>query len=86
MQVSTADPDLNRRVVLAARPRGEPVPSDFRIEEEPIRDLEQGEILLQTLYLSLDPIRTCGDSWTPNPTTPTTPLPFPSAASCPAAP
>lgn len=55
MQVSTTNPEVNRRVVLGARPRGEPVPSDFRLEEAPVPELEQGEILLQTLYLSLDP-------------------------------
>lgn len=55
MQVSSRSPEANRRVVLAARPRGEPVPSDFRMEEVRVPDPEAGELLLQTLYLSLDP-------------------------------
>lgn len=46
---------VNRRIVLAARPRGEPKPGDFRQEETQIRELSDGEILLRTLYLSLDP-------------------------------
>lgn len=46
---------VNRRIVLAARPRGEPVPSDFRLEEVPVPAVEDGQVLLQTLWLSLDP-------------------------------
>ncbi|HUE96212.1 MAG TPA: NADP-dependent oxidoreductase [Longimicrobiaceae bacterium] len=45
----------NRRIVLAARPRGEPVPSDFRLEEVPVPPVDDGHVLLQTLWLSLDP-------------------------------
>jgi NADPH-dependent curcumin reductase CurA len=46
---------LNRRIVLAARPEGEPTPADFRLEEVPAPEPGPGEILLKTLYLSLDP-------------------------------
>ncbi|MBC7800718.1 MAG: NADP-dependent oxidoreductase, partial [Gemmatimonadaceae bacterium] len=49
-----ANPE-NRRIVLAARPDGRPKPSDFRIERTPIPEPKDGEILLETLYLSLDP-------------------------------
>jgi NADPH-dependent curcumin reductase len=45
----------NRRFVLAARPRGEPVPDDFRLEEVPVPEVGEGQLLLQTLWLSLDP-------------------------------
>lgn len=55
MQISTIDADVNRRIVLAARPRGVPRPSDFRLEEVPVPEPEEGQVLLQTLYLSLDP-------------------------------
>lgn len=48
-------PKVNRRIVLAARPTGEPVLSDFRLEEVPIPELKDGELLIQTLWLSLDP-------------------------------
>ena len=44
-----------KRVLLAARPVGEPKDSDFRIEEMPVPTPGAGEMLLRTLYLSLDP-------------------------------
>ncbi|HEY2715050.1 MAG TPA: NADP-dependent oxidoreductase [Solirubrobacterales bacterium] len=46
---------VNRRVVLAARPQGAPTPEDFRIEEGPLPEPGDGEVLLRTLHLSLDP-------------------------------
>jgi NADPH-dependent curcumin reductase CurA len=45
----------NRRVVLAARPKGEPKDTDFRLEEGNIPEPGEGQALLRTLYLSLDP-------------------------------
>ena len=45
----------NRRIVLARHPKGEPTPADFRLEEQQIPALKDGEVLLQTVYLSLDP-------------------------------
>jgi NADPH-dependent curcumin reductase len=45
----------NRQVVLAARPHGEPKPSDFQIIESPVPQPGPGQMLLRTLYLSLDP-------------------------------
>ncbi|RYY78901.1 MAG: NADP-dependent oxidoreductase [Moraxellaceae bacterium] len=45
----------NQRIVLAARPVGEPKHSDFRIEDIDIPALKDGEMLLKTVYLSLDP-------------------------------
>lgn len=45
----------NRRIVLAARPEGEPKDSDFRLEEAPVPEPGAGEILLKSIYLSLDP-------------------------------
>jgi NADPH-dependent curcumin reductase len=45
----------NRRIVLAARPHGEPSAADFRLETLAVPELKAGEVLLQTLYLSLDP-------------------------------
>ncbi|MDP4025532.1 NADP-dependent oxidoreductase [Methylobacterium sp. NEAU 140] len=47
--------DKNRRIVLAARPHGEPTPDDFRLEEAPVPEPGPGEILLRTRWLSLDP-------------------------------
>lgn len=45
----------NRRVVLASRPHGAPTPENFRIEEQAIPTPAEGEVLLRTVYLSLDP-------------------------------
>ncbi|RUU79657.1 NADP-dependent oxidoreductase [Mesorhizobium sp. M7A.F.Ca.MR.362.00.0.0] len=45
----------NTRIVLAARPQGRPKPDDFRIETVDLDQPGEGELLLQILYLSLDP-------------------------------
>lgn len=45
----------NRRIVLAARPQGAPKPADFRLEQTAIPAPGEGQVLLRTLYLSLDP-------------------------------
>ncbi len=47
--------DKNRKVVLAARPKGAPTPESFRIEEEALPAVGEGQVLLRTLWLSLDP-------------------------------
>jgi NADPH-dependent curcumin reductase CurA len=44
-----------KRVVLAARPVGEPKLSDFRIEDYPIPTPGEGQVLVRTIWLSLDP-------------------------------
>ena len=46
---------LNQRFVLASRPVGAPTPENFRLEREALPDLQDGQVLLKTLYLSLDP-------------------------------
>ncbi len=46
---------INRRIVLNARPRGAPTAKDFRFENAPVPKPEAGQVLLRTLYLSLDP-------------------------------
>ncbi len=43
------------RWVLRNRPQGDIKPGDLELVEEPIRELEDGEVLVRTLYLSLDP-------------------------------
>ena len=48
-------PETARRIVLAARPHGEPKESDFRLESVPLPEPGPGEVLLRTLWLSLDP-------------------------------
>jgi len=57
MTASTASPlpTVNRQFTLAARPVGMPKESDFRLVEAPIPALANGQILLRTLFLSVDP-------------------------------
>ncbi|MBJ6384867.1 NADP-dependent oxidoreductase [Enterobacter cloacae] len=45
----------NRRWVLASRPHGAPVADNFRLEEQPIPTPAEGQVLLRTVWLSLDP-------------------------------
>ena len=42
-------------IVLASRPVGEPALDNFRLEEAPIPQPGRGQLLLRTLWLSLDP-------------------------------
>jgi NADPH-dependent curcumin reductase len=44
-----------RQIVLAARPKGKPQLSDFRLEEVRIPTPGSGQVLVGVLYLSLDP-------------------------------
>jgi NADPH-dependent curcumin reductase CurA len=48
-------PTVNRRIVMAARPNGAPTPQDFRLETQPVPVPKEGEVLLRTVWLSLDP-------------------------------
>ncbi|CAJ1074455.1 prostaglandin reductase 2 [Xyrichtys novacula] len=51
-----------QRVVLNSRPgkNGTPVPENFRLEDTTLSpDLKDGEVLLRTLYLSVDPYMRC---------------------------
>lgn len=47
--------DTMQHIVLAARPLGEPKPSDFNLETCPIPTPGEGEILVRIIWLSLDP-------------------------------
>ena len=51
----TQSTQSNRRVVLASRPHGAPTPANFRLEEQAIPTPADGQVLLRTVYLSLDP-------------------------------
>ena len=44
-----------RRIVLAARPRGEVLPEHFRIEDAELAPLAEGEVAVRNHFLSLDP-------------------------------
>ncbi len=48
--------DKNRLILFAARPKGEPKDSDFKLIETPIPEPGPGEMRLRVLYLGLDPI------------------------------
>lgn len=45
----------NRRWVLASRPQGAPVAENFRLETQPVPEPGAGQLLLRTVWLSLDP-------------------------------
>ncbi len=46
---------VNRRWLLASRPAGEPKESDFELAEGPVPEPGPGEVLIRSIYLSLDP-------------------------------
>jgi NADPH:quinone reductase len=45
----------NQQILLIKRPKGMPVKEDFRFEDIPISEPKEGEVLIRTLYLSVDP-------------------------------
>ncbi|WP_290649503.1 NADP-dependent oxidoreductase [Aquisalimonas sp.] len=45
----------NQRIILAARPEGMPDESHLKLESAPMPEPADGEVLLRTIYLSLDP-------------------------------
>ena len=45
----------NRQWVLRQRPKGLIQPGDLELVESPIPDLKESEVLVRTVYLSLDP-------------------------------
>jgi len=45
----------NRQILLASRPSGEPTPDNFKLVETDLPDPGPGQMLLRTIYLSLDP-------------------------------
>jgi NADPH-dependent curcumin reductase CurA len=46
---------LNRRITLAAHPKGIPTARDFQLDTQPVPTPGEGEVLLRTRYLSIDP-------------------------------
>ncbi len=47
--------NVNRRILLDKRPNGVPKLSDFRLDQQPVPEPADGQVLLRTIYLSLDP-------------------------------
>src|SRR5262249_23936554 len=48
-------PEKNLQVLLAARPKTSVSESDFRIVETPLPAVGDGQVMVKSLYLSLDP-------------------------------
>jgi NADPH-dependent curcumin reductase CurA len=48
-------PRANHKFLLAARPVGMPKRSDWTYTEEPVPEPKEGELVVQLLYISLDP-------------------------------
>src|SRR2546421_9920718 len=46
---------INHRLLLAARPVGIPEPTNFTADAVPARTPDADEVLLETVYLSIDP-------------------------------
>ena len=46
---------MNKQILLATRPLGEPKPENFNLVEKPISSINDGEILVKTKYVSMDP-------------------------------
>jgi len=46
---------INHRFTLASRPVGMPKRTDWSYEEETVRELHEGELLIKVLFISLDP-------------------------------
>jgi NADPH-dependent curcumin reductase CurA len=49
------NPRVNRQIILAARPHGNPKESDFEIVERPVPVPGNGQVLVRNLLFSLDP-------------------------------
>jgi len=47
--------NINRSIVLQQRPQGAPDADTFRLDESPVPVPQEGQVLLRTLMLSLDP-------------------------------
>jgi NADPH-dependent curcumin reductase CurA len=47
--------DINHRILLQTRPTGIPEPGNFTADSVPVRGPVTGEVLLETLFLSIDP-------------------------------
>lgn len=46
---------INRRITLSAHPRGLPTPQNFQLETQSVPTPGEGQVLLRTLFLSVDP-------------------------------
>jgi NADPH-dependent curcumin reductase CurA len=49
------DKRTNKQILLVSRPAGMPTPDNFKIVDAPVPQPVEGEVLIRTLYLSVDP-------------------------------
>ena len=48
-------PATTREIQLASRPHGRPVPANFRLAESALPELQDGQVLVRNLFMSVDP-------------------------------
>ena len=48
-------PATTREIQLASRPHGRPVPANFRLAESALPELQDGQVLVRNLFISVDP-------------------------------
>ena len=46
---------INKQILLVSRPQGEPTVDNFKLVEQPIPALAEGQVLVRNQFLSLDP-------------------------------
>ena len=56
---------INRRIVLASRPTGRPVPQNFALESAEVPQPGPGEVLTRTIWLSPSWVRYMPQLWLP---------------------
>lgn len=54
-RTSTMESRKNKQILLASRPLAMPTPDNFKIVDAETPQLKDGEVLIRTLYLSVDP-------------------------------
>ena len=52
---TTVLPAATREIQLASRPHGRPVPENFRLAESALPELQEGQVLVRNLFMSVDP-------------------------------
>ncbi|XAS64940.1 NADP-dependent oxidoreductase [Micrococcaceae bacterium Sec5.8] len=52
---TAALPAITREIQLASRPHGKPVPENFRLAESALPELQDGQVLVRNLFISVDP-------------------------------
>ncbi|MCQ1953288.1 NADP-dependent oxidoreductase [Arthrobacter sp. zg-Y238] len=48
-------PETGREIQLASRPEGWPTEQNFRLAEVPVPELQEGQVLVRNLHMSVDP-------------------------------